>query len=511
MSETTTETSTTDAPKIGIAWGDDISEERQRALDAILAAWDAETDHGERKGPFDSVRLTGADVSWLSERSEHPYHGGAPNLHLEGANLFKALLKGAKLISVHLEGARLRVAQLEGANLSLAHLEGADLRATHLERTNLRYAELARATLGRAHLEHADLRWAQADHADLSEAHLEDADLSSANLKKANLGGAHLERANLGGVQVDDAALSAAQLEGANLSGASLKRVRLSGAQLQRANLRGAQLEQADLHGVPLEGANLNGAHLAGANLSGTQLRQADLRSACFDRETLLHGANLAGISLDQVVFDHTNLTVISWNGVAPLGDEGRARATRYDEVRVEYDPRLRTNKVSHVGDLKRFQHRIEDYEAAVRANRLLATALRAQGLAGDADVFAYRAQIMQRGLRFQQRQFARWLGSWLLALLAGYGYRIWRILLVYVLVVLAFALAYYLTGFLPTEHVLSPDEAVVMSITTIHGRVFTSPFNLDSIQAKIAAGQAVIRLAIEGVFVAMIIQRLLR
>jgi hypothetical protein len=94
---------------------------------------------------------------------------------------------------------------------------------------------------------------------------------------------------------------------------------------------------------------------------------------------------------------------------------------------------------------------------------------------------------------------------------LAGYGYRIWRILLVYALVVLAFALAYYLTGFLPTEHVLSPSEAVVMSVTTIHGRVFTSPFNLDSVQTKIAAAQAVIGLAIEGVFVAMLIQRLFR
>ena len=77
--------------------------------------------------------------------------------------------------------------------------------------------------------------------------------------------------------------------------------------------------------------------------------------------------------------------------------------------------------------------------------------------------------------------------------------------------VVWAFALAYYLTGFLPTEHVLSPAEAVVMSITTIHGRVFTSPFNLDSVRAKIAAAQAVIGLAIEGIFVAMLIQRLFR
>ncbi len=35
------------------AWGNDISTEQQRKLDAILAAWDAETDHSDRQGPFD--------------------------------------------------------------------------------------------------------------------------------------------------------------------------------------------------------------------------------------------------------------------------------------------------------------------------------------------------------------------------------------------------------------------------------------------------------------------------
>jgi len=49
------------------------------------------------------------------------------------------------------------------------------------------------------------------------------------------------------------------------------------------------------------------------------------------------------------------------------------------------------------------------------------------------------------------------------------------------------------------------------MSVTTIHCRVFTSPFNLESVQAKLAAAQAVSGLAIEGMFVAILIQRLFR
>ena len=46
----------------------------------------------------------------------------------------------------------------------------------------------------------------------------------------------------------------------------------------------------------------------------------------------------------------------------------------------------------------------------------------------------------MQRGLRFQRRQFGRWLTSWGLAALSGYGYRLGRIFAAYAIVVLTFA-----------------------------------------------------------------------
>ena len=60
------------------AWGDDISDERKAELESRLQAWDQETDHGNRKGPFDGaglseeerehVQLTGADALWLAAR-----------------------------------------------------------------------------------------------------------------------------------------------------------------------------------------------------------------------------------------------------------------------------------------------------------------------------------------------------------------------------------------------------------------------------------------------------------
>ena len=66
MSDLTADTAaanaTPDAPKIGDAWGDDITEEREAELGAILAIWDTEIDHGDRRGPFDGAHLSGADV-----------------------------------------------------------------------------------------------------------------------------------------------------------------------------------------------------------------------------------------------------------------------------------------------------------------------------------------------------------------------------------------------------------------------------------------------------------------
>jgi hypothetical protein len=76
------------------AWGQPTSEERQRELAAVLAAWDAPgTDRGERKGPFWDVQLTGAEVGWLAERSGRDVLGSrVPNLHLETLYVNRGLL-----------------------------------------------------------------------------------------------------------------------------------------------------------------------------------------------------------------------------------------------------------------------------------------------------------------------------------------------------------------------------------------------------------------------------------
>jgi hypothetical protein len=104
---------------------------RRWELEGILDAWDAETDLGERRGPFDTrlvgtwvsdrhgkplrLPLTGADVPSLADKSGAGAVGDEPNLHLEGANLKQA----------HLERAYLHLAYLQGADLGRAHLERA--------------------------------------------------------------------------------------------------------------------------------------------------------------------------------------------------------------------------------------------------------------------------------------------------------------------------------------------------------------------------------------------------
>jgi uncharacterized protein YjbI with pentapeptide repeats len=438
MSEQQTASACPHPGAVGKRWGDSISEERQAELQSYLDRWAAETEHGERVGPFDNhpdeffgVPLTGADVSWLAEQSGRDGIGSVANLHLEGADL-----RGA-----HLERAGLREAHLEGANLSVAHLENSDFSYAHLERVTLSNAHLKGAYLSNAHLEDADL----------SDAHLERTYLFAAHLESAHLGGAHLERTHLGNAHLEGAYLSVAHLEGTRLSE--------------------AHLERADLSNAYLEGANLS--------------------QVVFDKSSRLNDATLTGASLDQVTFDNVNLTVVDWSLVDILGDEREARKRKKDD-----------------GKSKSRQERLADYKAAVRANRVLAVALQAQGLSEDAARFAYRAQLLQRRVSLLRFRIPQYLGSLFLDLISGYGYRPARSLIAYVLVILGFAAGYFALGG-ANGQVLSWNEAIVISMTAFHGRgFFQTTFQVGDPQAAVAAVEALIGLLIEIVLIATFTQR---
>src|SRR5262249_19562058 len=151
---------------------------------------------------------------------------------------------------------------------------------------------------------------------------------------------------------------------------------------------------------------------------------------------------------------------------------------------------------------------RRDEFRTAVRANRRLAVALQANGLSEDASRYLYRAQLLQRTTRFYEWRISQWLGSWILAMLAGYGYRPGRSLLWYLAVIAGFA-ALYLNFGVVDGHPFNLIESAVFSLTSFHGRgFFPGGLKLDDPVTVIAAIEAVIGLLIEISFIATFTQR---
>ncbi len=466
--------------KVGDAWGESITTGRAFELDEMLQAWEQEADHGERKGPFhqqgSGPQLTGADVFWLAART------------LAGTSEEQAVAQAMDLLRRAQEDVRFPGLNLSWADLVRANLAGANLGAANLAGARLAWANLAGAELGAANLAGAGL--AQAN-------------LAEANLGAANLAGAFLREANLSGANLSEANLAGANSSGANLAGASLAWANLTGACLAWANLTGARLDWANLSSAKLSGANLTSARLPQANLSGAALDdvrlnvETDLRRASLSTTTLLA----------DIVWNAAPLAGIAWESVPVIGDETLARQHRDEN-----------------GKQKSAATRLREYEAAVRAYRLLAAALRDHGLYEHADRFAYRAHLMQRGVLRRQallwqkgrrvgvglrlRKLATYLSSGVLDLVAGFGYRPLRSVVTYALVICAFAGLYLLNGQFAAPH-LRWDEALVLSVSSFHGRgFFTSGIALGDTLARLAAGEAIVGLLLEITFIATFTQR---
>ena len=332
------------------------------------------------------------------------------------------------------------------------------------------------AILHFAQMQQADLSNAQLQEADLTGAQLQGAYLSMAQLQKAKLFLAQMQQAGLFGAGLQEAIVSRAQLQGAMLAKAQLQKADISEAQLQKANLSGAQLQEADLNKSQLQETNLCSAHLEGADLSNVALGNQQR----------------IGPRLADVQWGNTNLAVVGWAQVSKLGDEHLARQDKTND-----------------GKKKDKYTRLDEYQAAVRANRQLAVALRNQGLNEEADRFAYRAQLCQRTVLWFQgwHSWAKWLGSWFLALLAGYGYRPMRTILWYLFIIGSFAIANSVVGHLP----LLPDS-LVFSLMSFHGRGFfpslSGETSLHNSVVILAAAEAVVGLLIEVSFIATFTQR---
>jgi len=232
-------------------------------------------------------------------------------------------------------------------------------------------------------------------------------------------------------------------------------------------------------------------ADLRSADLREAHLEGVDLRAAFFDQVTRLNGVTLTdklhgSILVADVRWGGVNLAVVDWASLKILGGEQEA-----------------CHAESKYGIEKTKSERLEEYREAVRANRQLAVALREQGLNEEADHFAYRAQCLQRIVSRRQRRWLKFVFSWFLYLLAGYGYRPLRSVVAYVLLILGFAAAFYALG-----HLLW-YEALVVSLTAFHGRgFFSQQYQPGDPQSIIAAVEAVVGLLIEISFIATFTQQ---
>jgi hypothetical protein len=271
-----------------------------------------------------------------------------------------------------------------------------------------------------------------------------------------------------------------------------LRGIYLEDLALRDVNLAFANLDGAHLYRVDLSGADLNGARLFGTDLAKANLSRAILGYSWMNEATNLNSIVIDGqIRLIGARWNNVPLALVDWGQVPRLGDEVEiAEATTREE-------------------------RIQACRDVALAYRNLAITLRSQGLNREASVYRLHEQQLERYASRLSFHLGAWAFSWLLDVVAGYGEKPARALRTYLVVILAFAAAYLAVTHIPgaQTHVtcLTWDVALVLSITSFHGRGFFPGFlSLDDWVARVAALEAVIGLFIELIFIATFTRRFL-
>ncbi len=377
--------------------GADEGTSKAAATDALLLMAGQAVQVEGQSGSFD-----GADVSLagLGER-------------VHGAPWWDAGRGGVRLAGCSLAGASLRGADLSGADLGGADLSGASCSGIVLHQARLEEAKLREADLIGSTLTDVD-----AGEADFSESLLEDAVLAGARLRFADFSGAVMDGADLSGADLWGAKLQRIEAQRAGFRRARLDETHCSGADLTTADLTGATLRRADLSGARLRGTLLRDAVLDGANLSG-----ADLGGAVMPHVELtscnLHQARFAGAWLDR-----TRLRAHQIGGM--IGEEA---AEEFEAAREGYIVLEQNFRTLGLG---------EDMRWAFLRRRRMGKRLYAQ---------LARAALAQRDLRAAFRPGLLWLADLGAEVICDYGESLWRVLRTLTVVLLAFALAYWLTG----------------------------------------------------------------
>ena len=416
------------------------------------------------------------------------------SVNLEGVILTNANLQGASFISANLKAAHLAGAQLQQANLSGADLANAVLANADLTQAVLLAANLSKAVLSHATFKHAMLNDATVVGATANEADFSNAVLSSADLSETVFSDAIFIEAALISSSLHHCILSDAHFKGALLFSANLSESILSGADLTDANLTSANLQMTAMDSVTLTNAKLTSAVMRRADLSHSDLSGSDLRSCQMDSETKLDGTIVSNqTKWGDVNWNGVYLSSIDWRKITRIGDDDELRGG----TRATYSTRLQA---------------ADRYRRVARAYRGIASELRNQGVLVPAARFRLREQRLEcRALLFEFRVFS-WMGSKVLDLVSGYGEGPARILVWYVITIVGFSGIYWwITNHVPTSvsH-LSWDEALVLSLTSFHGRGFFPGFlSLGDWVARVGAVEAVIGLFTELILISTLTRRL--
>jgi Pentapeptide repeats (8 copies) len=327
--------------------------------------------------------------------------------------------------------------------------------------------------------------------ANLSHARLNRAVLAGAQLQLANLTGCSLEGANassvdlttttLTGAVMDDAILQRAILTGLELPDVHLDRADLSGANLRDVAFERAHLQEAVMDSAQLEGADLSGAQLSGADLSAASLQGADLSGAN------LEGATIASVEeMRHVIIDaQTRFEDVKWGG-KPIKD-----------------PRQIADR----------SQRLRSYREVAQIYHDISEMLRKDGFLSEASTYRLLEHRMRRGVLFTTHHYGGWLFSTFLNAISGYGERISRTLVTYLVIIFAFA-GFYFVGAnylqLQPNH-LSAGEAFIESLVAFHGRGFVSAtLQIGDRMAGVTVAEAVCGLLLEAIFIATFSRRFL-
>ena len=253
-------------------------------------------------------------------------------VYLAGENLSRMNLAAANLSGADLSGAVLDAANLTKAQIDRTRFNGCDLSKTNLTSVSGRGANFTDTRLGQqtifsgACLPEGDFRGTRsqgtmvsfngvkAQKANFTGAFLPGALFNGACMPEAMLVNADFSQARMGGADFTGAMMTLVKLKDALFQGTNFSKAILAGADFTNADATNAVFANADLTNVQLSkakgtrGLDLRAARLVGADLSQLDLRDAHISADTHFAHARLDGANLAGKTLDKVVFHNASL-----------------------------------------------------------------------------------------------------------------------------------------------------------------------------------------------------------